>query len=175
MQGRVDIFTDGSASTKDGSGGWAFVATKRPGHKVEGFSSQQYHADDIVMRKASGGKGSTTSNAMELDAMYQALTWLRGKVYHGHDDPTVSLYTDSKYARSAVTQWAWNWRKNGWVNSTGQPVANRQRIEYTLLRLLQLRNEHGVSVKIKWVKGHAGYYYNEMADQMAGEARRKTL
>ena len=44
----------------------------------------------------------------------------------------VTIYTDSKYVRGCMTEWYSKWQKNGFVNSAGYPVANRDLIEKAL-------------------------------------------
>lgn len=41
----------------------------------------------------------------------------------------VTVMTDSKYAHGCMTNWLAKWMNNGWLNCTGNEVANRDLIE----------------------------------------------
>ena len=69
------------------------------------------------------------------------------------------------YSIGCLTKWYPSWNKNGWKNSKGQPVANRELIE-AILKLLRINN-----VSFFHVLGHKGNSYNEMADRLANQGR----
>lgn len=73
---------------------------------------------------------------------------------------------DHQYANTALTEWAFNWRKNGWRTSGGGPVSNKELIDYTLT-LLETRQRAGQPVNIEYVKGHSGNVGNDGADALA--------
>ena len=77
--GGVGLFTDGSSWTKDGSGGWAWLA-------IDAF-------DDGYEAFAMGGASNTTNNRMEMRA------WIEGlSAIHSSLGPcTVIVYSDSEY------------------------------------------------------------------------------
>ena len=77
----------------------------------------------------------------------------------------VEIYTDSKYVIGCCTTWWKNWIRNGWKNSKGENVANRELIE-EILNLCKTKN-----VKFIHVYAHRGDKYNEMADRLANEGR----
>lgn len=144
---KVTVFTDGSASVKDRTGGWGFVAR---------FAGKE------VTR--SGYCGGTTISMMEILAINRALHFLKPT------DIAVSIYSDSKYAVNALTEWAAGWESMGWLTATGKPVAHRDLIESTLHLIKRHRTMRELS--IEWIKGHAGVTDNEIADRLAGTARR---
>ncbi|KAJ6110434.1 hypothetical protein N7486_002669 [Penicillium sp. IBT 16267x] len=41
----------------------------------------------------------------------------------------VRILTDSKYAIGCMTDWIYKWTRNGWINSAGNEVANRDLLE----------------------------------------------
>ncbi|KAL2800862.1 ribonuclease H-like domain-containing protein [Aspergillus keveii] len=41
----------------------------------------------------------------------------------------VTIYSDSRYAVGCMTEWLGKWEGNGWINSRGEEVANRDLIE----------------------------------------------
>ena len=132
------ISTDGSALGNPGPTGWCWY-----------INDQNW---------LSGGVPHGTNNLGELTAVRQALVATAGL------DRPIVLECDSKYAISAVTQWSYNWRRNGWVTSSGSAVANKEIIEATL-DLLAGRN-----VRFVWVRGHSGHPRNEAADVRARDA-----
>ena len=50
---------------------------------------------------------------MELTAVIKALDALKNSC-------RITLTTDSKYVKNGITEWIYNWKKNGW--KTGNPV-----------------------------------------------------
>jgi ribonuclease HI len=101
---------------------------------------------------------------MELIAFEQALVTL--------ESIPLILEVDSQYTINAVTKWHHGWRRNGWRNSKGDPVANRESIE-RILEVLARRNLAGVHTDIRWVRGHSGSQRNEEADRLARECAEK--
>ena len=77
----------------------------------------------------------------------------------------ISIYTDSKYSIGCLTLWYKNWQKNGWFNSKGEPVANKELIQAILAAM------NGLKIDFVHVRGHQGDYYNEMADRLANQGR----
>jgi ribonuclease HI len=106
-----------------------------------------------------------STNAMELASILHSLQFL----YPGRAEP-INIWSDSKYAVNVCQRWAAGWLAHGWVTSTGQPVKNRPMIE-EIMRLLKLHRKTR-SVGVYWVKGHDGDIDNELADSLAGNARR---
>ena len=37
----------------------------------------------------------------------------------------VQIFTDSKYVKSGITEWIYNWKKNGWKTASKQKVKNK--------------------------------------------------
>lgn len=130
-------YTDGACKGNPGPGGWG-VFIQQNGHEQELW----------------GGENPTTNNRMELTAAIKALEAINPK-------QEISLYTDSNYVRQGITQWIYNWKRNGWKTSTKQPVKNVD-LWQQLDALVQSR-----VVDWHWVKGHSGDYGNEKADLLA--------
>jgi ribonuclease HI len=138
---RVEIYTDGACSGNPGPGGWAAVLT---------YGS---HVKEI-----SGGERRTTNQRMELTALLEALRCLKAPC-------DVTVYSDSAYLINCFRQrWYENWRRNGWVNSRGEPVQNRDLWEALLAEVERHR------VRFEKVKGHAGVKLNERCDELARAA-----
>lgn len=150
----VVVFTDGSCHPNPGGpGGWAFYLVYR------GKQAARY-----------GHAASATNNAMELMALARALEYVpAGPRY---TDPLL-VYTDSKYALKAVTEWVHGWKRTGWRTSNGKPVSNRELVE-RLHTLMEAHQQHR-TVEIRWVRGHTGIAENELVDRSANNARRNGI
>jgi ribonuclease HI len=74
------------------------------------------------------------------------------------------IYSDSKYAVACMNEWIYKWTKNGWRNSEGNEVANRDLIEKAS-HLDDRVNEHG-SVSYIWISRAD----NQDADEFCNEA-----
>ena len=137
----VTIYTDGACSGNPGPGGWGAMLMYK-GNKKE----------------ISGGKENTTNNVMELTAVIEGLKLLKFPC-------KVKLYSDSAYVVNAFIQkWIYGWIKNGWKNSSKEPVKNKELWQ----ELYALTKKHKVEF-IK-VKGHADNEFNNRCDEMAREA-----
>lgn len=135
---KIDIFTDGACSGNPGPGGWGAVL--------------RYGATE---KELSGGESNTTNNRMELTACIEALKALK-------ETCEVTLTTDSQYVSNGITKgWAESWRRNGWRKSDKKPALNPD----LWGELLDLVAKH--SVRIVWIKGHAGHPENERCDRLA--------
>jgi ribonuclease HI len=143
---KVEIFTDGACKGNPGPGGWGSILRYKETEK-----------------EISGGEANTTNNRMELTAVIKALELLK-------EPCEVELYTDSQYVANALTQgWARKWQANGWMRNKKEKALNPELWE----RLLKLYDTH--SVKVNWVKGHAGHPENERCDRLAVAAAEKYM
>ncbi len=136
----IKIYTDGSCLENPGNGGWAAIII-----------------DDEKKTQIKGSKKNTTNNQMELLAPIEALK----KIPKGSE---VQIFTDSKYVKSGITEWIYNWKKNGWKTADKQPVKNKELWE----ELDLLNNEFEISWN--WVKAHSTDKLNNEVDLIAREA-----
>jgi ribonuclease HI len=134
---KIVIYTDGACSGNPGPGGWGAILR---------FQGKE--------KELAGGHPSTTNNQMELQAAIEALRALK-------EPCDVDLYTDSQYLRQGITQWIFNWKKNGWKTADKKPVKNKE-LWVTLDELVQTH-----SINWHWLKGHAGHPENERCDELA--------
>lgn len=101
---------------------------------------------------------NTTNNIMELSAVIQALSMLK-------EPCEVEIFSDSAYVVNAINQkWIVNWQKNGWKNSSKEPVKNKELWQ----KLIELLEYH--KVKFNKVKGHSDNPLNNRCDELANEA-----
>ena len=149
----VTVYTDGSCyPNPDGRGGWAFYCMWNGiPHIRHGFAEV------------------ATNNRMELEAIMHALLFvpLVGNLSRGA--PLV-VYTDSQYAKRALTEWVPSWEARGWVTASGDEVKNRDLITKTYSLVEAHRKVRAFD--LRWVKGHAGNPENELVDTWAGIGRR---
>ena len=137
----VTTYTDGACSGNPGPGGWGSILMYKENKK-----------------EISGGKKETTNNVMELTAVIEGLKLLKFPC-------KVKLYSDSAYVVNAFEKkWLDGWIKNGWKNSSKEPVKNKELWE----ELYELTKVHQVEF-IK-VKGHADNEYNNRCDELARKA-----
>ena len=136
----VELFTDGACSHNPGPGGYGVIL------RYKG-----------VEKELSGGEENTTNNRMELMAAIVGLSALK-------EPCQVTLYSDSQYLVNGISKgWAEKWRQNNWMRNKNEPALNPDLWE----RLLSLFSYH--SVRLVWVKGHAGHPENERCDKLATE------
>ncbi len=109
-------------------------------------------------RRANGGEPRTTNQRMELSAVLDALRELHGPVI---------VISDSTYVVNCFRDGWWKgWIERGWRNSRKATVANRDLWE----PLVDLYRSRSHEIEFRWVKGHVGDEWNEVADQLAVEA-----
>lgn len=138
MKKTVKLFTDGACSGNPGPGGWGAILR---------FGEHE--------KELSGGEKNTTNNRMELTAVIEGLLALKTPCI-------VELTTDSRYVADGIDKgWAQSWKKNGWRKADKKPALNPDLWD-ELLRLAEIH-----TLKINWIKGHAGHIENERCDQLA--------
>ena len=138
MAARVEIYTDGACSGNPGIGGWGVLLRYKD-----------------VEKELSGGDEQTTNNRMELTAVIEALKALKTSC-------NITLYTDSKYVMSGITEWMPNWKRNNW--KTANKKNDVKNVDLWLL-LDELIKKH--EIRWVWVKGHNGHPENERVDTLA--------
>ncbi|MDJ0663225.1 MAG: ribonuclease H [Acidimicrobiia bacterium] len=132
------VFTDGSSVPNPGPGGWGVV----------------YVVDDEIVAERWGHDPDTTNNRMELTALLEALEVVPAGT-------PMTVYSDSNLAVRTITEWASGWEKRGWKRKSG-PVENLDLVK-EVYRGYRDRPE----LKLKWIKAHVGFKWNEHADKLA--------
>lgn len=100
-----------------------------------------------------------TNQRAELTAVARALD-------HVPIDRDVLICTDSYYSIRCITEWSPKWLRNGWKNSAGKDVENRDLVEPIVSRVCE-REACKAKTKFQWIKGHANDPGNVAADQLA--------
>ena len=144
MAARIEIFTDGACSGNPGIGGWAALLRYKD-----------------IEKELSGGEVETTNNRMELTAVIEALKALKTVC-------NITIYTDSKYVMSGITEWMPNWKRNNW--KTANKKGNVKNVDLWL-QLDELIRQH--EIRWVWVKGHNGHPENERVDTLARQEVQK--
>ena len=140
---RIDVFSDGSATTAGKPGGWASVIL----------------IDGVLHEELSGHLESATNNDAELIAAIQGLdgvlnyiSKLEGSFPLEFD---VTLISDSEIILN-------------WANGTYRfKQIDKMPLYDHLCRLVKK-----LKVKTQWVKGHSGNTWNERCDKLANNARK---
>ena len=117
-----------------------------------------------------------TNQTMELLACVQALKIIKTKIANGLNIKIIYIYTDSTYLINSVTKWYMKWEKNGWKNSKGNDVENKELIQL----LINIKSDF--IIIFKHIKSHQNepsnkktpeylhWYGNFMADKLATNA-----
>jgi ribonuclease HI len=131
--------------------GWAWVRQNEPA------------GGGLGLDRDAGGYKFGTNQVAELCAVLEALR------AHRNVERLV-IEADSEYAIHSSTDWLENWKSKArpWVNAKGKQISNLEIIQAIDS---ELRERPG-RVLFRWVRGHSGNQYNEIADQLAlGAAR----
>lgn len=105
---------------------------------------------------ALGAENPSTNIRMEGLALKKAFEILGGE--------EAEILTDSEFWVNVLVKWAPAWERNGWKKKSGE-IKNLDIVK-PLFELYRNSN-----VELKWLKGHAGHEFNEMADEWANRAR----
>lgn len=146
---RIIYYTDGSALPNPGWGGFAVIRDGEPyiiGGEPDGSVVAPNQTTNIRM------EGMAILNALRDSAGMQA-----------------EINTDSLFWINVITKWAPGWARQGWKKRGGE-IQNLDLVKAVYGTFLQ--RSHAT---LKWVHGHNGVCFNEMADKWAKEARDRHL
>jgi ribonuclease HI len=145
---KIVVYTDGSCVDKIGGLGYIII-----------------NKGVITNNSAKVPMYPCTNQIAELYAIYVAIYSL----INSYRDEIIKngfiIYTDSMYSIGCLTEWHHTWSRNGWINSKGEAVANKELIQAILYISKDLIIEY------RHVRGHKGNYYNELADRLANDGR----
>ena len=135
----ISVYTDGCCVPNPGTGRFSFVVIK---NDLEVLYKYQSKISDIT----------TTNNRCECLGIIYALKWL-----HNQNVQYATIYTDSKiYYDHYVYMICFNKIKK--IKKKG---TKNQDLLNLMLPLVTNR------FTIKWIKGHSGHKWNDLADQLA--------
>ena len=135
----MEIYTEGGCEPNPGNGSWAFVKI----HKTGQIETKSGRASEI-----------TTNNRMEYTAFIEALKSIT------NNDESVTVYSDSMLLVNTVNSWMHSWYKKKWKRKKKE-IKNIDLVK-TIYSLMNGRP----NINLKWVRGHNGNKYNEMADAL---------
>lgn len=142
----VVAYCDGSCPVTNGPGGWGYVI-------IDG---------DEVTEGRGGSPRDETNNTMELTAAIHCLMHLWDLRV---EKRPVIVCTDSQYVVNGSSHWRKEWERKGFVKVKNVPLWKELYRELDRFR----------DCIFVWVRGHNGHYYNERADELAEEGRRKSV
>jgi len=141
---QTKIFTDGGCEPNPGKAG-------------SGVAVYRNNTVDELWYGLYNPRG--TNNTAELNALYQGLLLAQDELARKR---SVAVFSDSKYSIQCVTQWAVNWKKNGWKKPNGDAVKNLEIIQQSF----DLHQTIKSDMQVLHVNGHVGVEGNELADRM---------
>lgn len=141
----IVLYTDGSYTIGRNKGGWAFV-----------HADETYHR---VIYSERGDLTNATNNVAELMAVINAIEY----AIREYPDNPIEVLTDSQYVQKGFHNWVDGWKEKGWVKYNGAPILNLE-----LWKKLYEYKCDVASISISWVRGHDSDFFNEIADELAG-------
>lgn len=141
-----EVYVDGSCSNNGSPNARAALGIWSPG-------------DEIVEHSEVLEGHKLTNQVAELSAILRAL-----QIFYGENE--LFVYSDSEYSVRTLTEWAYEWRKNGWRRSGGKDVANVVLVR-EIIEMLDTMKEEGKVVTIIHVRGHSDNVGNVNADRLA--------
>jgi len=150
---KIEVYTDGSATTKDKPGGYGWVIV----------------IDDQFHSEGSGCIPNATNNDAELEAAIKGLAnayniainmpvEILGKLEPVPLLPEVTLVSDSQIIL-------------GWVSGSYRFKQEKKIQKYQVIQRLKSM----MYIKTRWVEGHTGDTWNERCDKLAGMERDKAM
>lgn len=141
----IQIFSDGACFGNPGPGAFATLIRFEDGRE----------------KVLTGYEPQTTNNRMELRGVITGLAYFTQPI-------SCLVVTDSQYVSKGITEWMPKWVKNHWRSKvTRTQIKNLDLWQ----QLYQLTQTH--TVRLKWVRGHAGHPENERCNDIAQHVIRK--
>lgn len=141
---RLEIWTDGSS-----------IANGTP-DCVGGWSAVFMMGQKKYIRYGHLTAPSSNNRGEIAGVLYSILTFVDKK------DWEIQIYSDSQYVVNSINKWRHKWKRSNYEGIKNPDL---------LIPLFEAWDKHG-NANINWVKGHAGTYGNELADQYCGYGSR---
>lgn len=148
----IEMYTDGACSdngSKENFGGYSVVVVK----------------NNEIKLKIKRSDRNTTNNIMELMGVLTAIKI--GKILNEKERQEIIIYSDSAYVVNTINTWMSGWANNGWIKRSDKKPPENLEIIKELYQLMTFER----NIKIRKVKGHDINKFNNLADQLAVEAR----
>jgi len=151
---KIEVYTDGSATTKDKPGGWASVIV------IDGVKHSEF----------SGHMGGASNNDAEMEAAIQGLAAALKHINNhrqmlcaaGADDPQIDRITNYEVTLCSDSELIIGWTSGRYRFKQLEKIDKYNQLQFLAKRL---------KVQTRWVKGHSGDEHNERCDKLANEAR----
>jgi len=145
----ITIYTDGSADNKKRNGGLGVVLLFTD---ENGTTHTKEHFDGQFI--------DTTSARMEILAVIEALKLVTIVKQH-----KIVMYVDNQYVVNTIMKgWLDNWLLHG---------HEKANMDLWFIFKKQWERHGGYKfIELRWIKGHAGHKYNEIADKLASQGRK---
>lgn len=164
MTRKIEIYTDGSCNNREPDddlrvGGYGMVVV-RPKNKNKGREKPE-----VILTKSIGIEAPTTSSRAEIQGMISALDYIISR--STETDIEWEIFCDSQYVIKAFTEgWLRNWKLDNFRNRKNSDLWKEMWAKWGRdLKAMQYR------IKFTHIRGHRGHRFNELADDLAGEAR----
>lgn len=144
----IDVFTDGASKNNPGPAGYGLVIVN----------------DGAVIHEASGSLGVATNVYAEMTAAIEAL-----KLLQLRPDLVATVLSDNQMLTRGMAEWLPGWKSRAGKKKDGKRVLN-----WHLWETLDGLATSLPNLTWKWVRGHDGNRFNEMADVLASEAAERS-
>jgi ribonuclease HI len=142
----IEVYSDGSATTKDKPGGYGWVLV----------------LDGIKHSEGNGHMAGASNNDAEMEAALQGLGAALKFVNTSRAANAETSQVDFNVTLCADSQLILGWASGAYRFKQQDKLAKYQQLQYIVKRL---------NVKTRWVQGHAGDEHNERCDKLANQAR----
>lgn len=127
---KLYVFSDGGCinnGRKNAKGGYSIFFTDDHDSPYYKFNfTKKIESDDT------NSTSTVTNNQAELRAIRKIFKVISDDIKSGSNlfnNKEIVICTDSMYSINCVTKWIKTWSKNGWVNSKGEIVKNKELIQ----------------------------------------------
>lgn len=140
---KLTIYTDGGFSYNHNIGSYGFIiyANDNTEQTIERYGLVEHHKQ--------------TSQVAEITAILNALNFVTIDLKASKSD--VVIYSDSRYCVDTITSWMENWYSQNWQ-------VDKQNLD--LWKQIHILKHSLKTLKMVWVKGHAGDHFNERVDKL---------
>jgi ribonuclease HI len=144
---KIDVYTDGSATTKDKPGGWAYVLVM----------------DGVKRAECGGHMLGASNNDAEMEAAIQGLGAAFKFINASREANAETSQVDFDVTLCSDSQLVLGWASGRYRFKQQDKLPKYNQLMFVVKRL---------NVQTRWVEGHSGDEHNERCDKLANEARK---